>query len=1028
MSGPWRYAVVPIIIALAWTCVTALGDPSLEITSPEDGSTVVTHACNVTGTARGSDFAWFQGTLADFEGGIRDDVVVDDPGGVRLARRVEDNFDDNSLSTNAWTAAGQGGLSSVEEGKALHIKGTSNSASYWSSSTSVTSAGGISTFVQAVLTWYTGTGTGYSTSLTLYQDGSNYVGIGERHDQSWGAGVFLYTVSNVGGTYAIEQWASLSSHPHTYRITYSGSVAGLYQDGAEVATVSISLTSPKVILSGTARTTGDTIDAKWDSVISEYTSAGSLTSSVHDTRSVDPVLLAAAWNSTVPVGSQIVLEFRSGPDPDMSAASPWQAITNGQTSGFPDGERYMQYRARLSTADQLVTPVISDVTISYNKPVARVELSSDDRATWTAAVGNEQWWAVLDLPEGPSRIWARATDVAGDINETTVAVDVDTTPPEGAVLIDGGDPFTAVRDVTVTLQATDLHGVTEMLVSARQDFSDTVWIPFATVITVTLSAGDGPKTVYARFKDGNGLASAAVDDTILLDTQAPVGTVEIDGGAGYTNSTVVHLTMNATDPSGVADYMVSERPDFAGAAWIAFAERADHELTAVEGEKTLYATWRDALGHVSAAVEDSILMDLTAPVLTMAIEDGAGFTSVQRVQLSFEVTEAAMVASVQVGEDPALLGAPPMTFQPRLEWVLLPEDGTKTVYARAWDFAGNVGPTASASIVLDTVPPAVTISIEGGEVYTLTALVTVEMAVVDQSPVGDMELGEDPGLSTAVVTSFKSPMDITLSPGDGVKTFYVRVHDAAGNVGPIASASIILDTTPPTLTMSMQGGAVYTTAREVNVAMVAVDISGLAQMQLGEDPTLAGAASAPFANGTSWTLSPGDGLKVLFGRVIDIAGNRGPITYASIVLDTVPPTSAMDPLAAVSRDEDVVVSWRGVDATAGVALFDVQCSDNGGVWTDLLVGTNSTRTTFKGEDGHTYSFRVRSQDIAGNREAYPEAVTDGVRIDIPEPAETLPQGLMLTVVIVVAIVACVGAGYALSRRRRGDAGPPDADG
>ena len=129
-----------------------------------------------------------------------------------------------------------------------------------------------------------------------------------------------------------------------------------------------------------------------------------------------------------------------------------------------------------------------------------------------------------------------------------------------------------------------------------------------------------------------------------------------------------------------------------------------------------------------------------------------------------------------------------------------------------------------------------------------------------------------------------------------------------------------------------------------------------------------------------------------------------------------------------STHEEITVSWKGVDATTGVALFDVQVSDNGGAWTDLLVGVNSTRTTFKGVDGHFYSFRVRSRDISGNQEDYPEIVTDIVRIDIPEPSEDFPAGIVLMLVAVVIVFICVGALYVYSKNRRDDAGPPDAVG
>ena len=60
---------------------------------------------------------------------------------------------------------------------------------------------------------------------------------------------------------------------------------------------------------------------------------------------------------------------------------------------------------------------------------------------------------------------------------------------------------------------------------------------FAASKAWTLASGDGPKTVYAKFKDAMGNVTAtAVTDTIILDTTPPTGTIGINGGAAYTKS------------------------------------------------------------------------------------------------------------------------------------------------------------------------------------------------------------------------------------------------------------------------------------------------------------------------------------------------------------------------------------------------------------------------------------------------------------------------------------------------------------
>ncbi len=190
-------------------------------------------------------------------------------------------------------------------------------------------------------------------------------------------------------------------------------------------------------------------------------------------------------------------------------------------------------------------------------------------------------------------------------------------------------------------------------------------------------------------------------------------------------------------------------------------------------------------------------------------------------------------------------------------------------------------------------------------------------------------------------------------------------------------------------------------------------------MQWGEDAGLAGAALVPFRENTTWTLSEADGRKVLYARVVDPAGNPSDIASCSVTLDTTPPSSALSPLLNVTAKERLEVSWRGVDATSGIAGYDVQFQEDGDPWTDLMVGTASTCATFEAKDGHIYAFRVRALDRAGNQEPYPGTATVSVRVDVPVPERAL-SGQVLGLVIVTAIVAvCVVGAVVVIARRRG---------
>lgn len=88
-------------------------------------------------------------------------------------------------------------------------------------------------------------------------------------------------------------------------------------------------------------------------------------------------------------------------------------------------------------------------------------------------------------------------------------------------------------------------------------------------------------------------------------------------------------------------------------------------------------------------------------------------------------------------------------------------------------------------------------------------------------------------------------------------------------------------------------------------------------------------------------------------------------------VDTTPPSSAVSSLPAEVTSTPFTVSWGGTDSGSGIKHYDVQSRDGEAAWADLLAETVLTSSAFPGEDGHTYYFRCRAMDNAGNQEAYP---------------------------------------------------------
>ena len=76
--------------------------------------------------------------------------------------------------------------------------------------------------------------------------------------------------------------------------------------------------------------------------------------------------------------------------------------------------------------------------------------------------------------------------------------------------------------MTLSLCAEDLEsGVTQMSLS-NDGFTWSNWEPYNTSKSWTLTSGNGPKSVFARFKNGAGLVSIPVGAQIILYVTVPV--------------------------------------------------------------------------------------------------------------------------------------------------------------------------------------------------------------------------------------------------------------------------------------------------------------------------------------------------------------------------------------------------------------------------------------------------------------------------------------------------------------------------
>jgi len=230
---------------------------------------------------------------------------------------------------------------------------------------------------------------------------------------------------------------------------------------------------------------------------------------------------------------------------------------------------------------------------------------------------------------------------------------------------------------------------------------------------------------------------------------------------------------------------------------------------------------------------------------------------------------------------------------------------------------------------------------------------------------------------TATLNGTNWEIPLTLPSEERAWWIEARAINVQGRVqAPAASVRIGVEDGPPRGSIIINDGAYATNQPTVTLTLPAYDVGGVKDMRFSLD----GQFFSEWISYTlthTWAFPSGDGLKTLHAQFRDINDNSSALVSDSIILDTVPPVSAVDALPATLKQTALTITWSGNDTGSGIAVYDIQIQEPSvGVWTPLLQNTALTQTTVGLQIDHTYCFRSRATDRAGNVEDWPAGTGD----------------------------------------------------
>jgi hypothetical protein len=263
-------------------------------------------------------------------------------------------------------------------------------------------------------------------------------------------------------------------------------------------------------------------------------------------------------------------------------------------------------------------------------------------------------------------------------------------------------------------------------------------------------------------------------ESLTMDTGPRLTLLSFSINNGDTSTASRTVTLNNTATGSPTQYMASQSSTFSGAIWKPYSTTPSFTLSAGNGTKTVYFRVKNAMG-VSAKVSDTIVLAQPPTVTSFKINGGAASTITQTVKLNNTATVSP--TQFMASESPTFTGAVWSTYSTGPSFTLSAGSGIKTVYFKVKNSAGE-SIIASDTIKLIVRPAVTSFQIDNGHTTTSSRTVTLNNTATN-SPVYYMA-SRYPNFFGAVWKPYLAAPSFTLSAGNGLKTVYFKVKNAAG--------------------------------------------------------------------------------------------------------------------------------------------------------------------------------------------------------------------------------------------------------
>jgi hypothetical protein len=237
-------------------------------------------------------------------------------------------------------------------------------------------------------------------------------------------------------------------------------------------------------------------------------------------------------------------------------------------------------------------------------------------------------------------------------------------------------------------------------------------------------------------------------------------------------------------------------------------------------------------------------------------------------------------------------------------------------------------------------------------------------------------------------------------------TWYYQVvaADAANNAGPSSleeNATILPDTTPPTVSVTAPAAAATVSGATVSLTANAADNRGVASVQFKVDGNNVGAPDTTAPYSFTWdSRTVADGPHAVTATATDTATLATTSASVAITVDNAPPPDTQAPtapsgLTATGTATGVQLAWTAATDNVAVVRYNVHRGTTPGFTpsaANRIAQPTATSYPDPGLAAGDYYYRVTAQDAAGNVGPATTEVKGTVDATAPAVSITAPTG------------------------------------